>query len=151
MQSVRVSVPSSLNIISRFPSSSSHAKLELLGRARIPNALHVCRDSREVAKQSYKLSFGLKGFSQPGGSSWKVEPKIYFSFDRDILFIDTEGFRPCDSLRGMSYEMLRAEAVRFHCLVNQVQDLARVRRLAAWECFRWSVCNGSRPMRVVWW
>lgn len=124
---------SSLHPVSRFLSPAIHAKLELLGRARIPIALHVCRDSREVAKEVYKLSFGLKGFSQPGGSSWEVEPKIYFSFDRDTLFIDTEGVRPCDSLRWMSFEMLRAEANRFHCLVWQVQDLAKVRTLAAWK------------------
>jgi hypothetical protein len=124
---------SCLHQVSRFLSPAIHAKLELLGRARIPIALHVCRDSREVAKEVYKLSFGLKGFSQPGGSSWEVEPKTYFSFDRDTLFIDTEGVRPCDSLRGMSFEMLRAEANRFHCLAKQVQDLAKVRTLAAWE------------------
>jgi 2EXR family len=124
---------SSLHQVSRFLSPAIHAKLELLGRARIPIALHVCRDSREVAKEVYELSFGLKGFSQPGGSSWMVEPKIYFSFDRDTLFIDTEGSRPCGSLRGMSFEMLRAEAHRFHCLAKQVQDLAKVRTLAAWE------------------
>jgi hypothetical protein len=124
---------SSLHQVSRFLSPAIHAKLELLGRPRIPIALHVCRDSREVAKEVYELSFGLKGFSQPGGSSWKVEPKIYFSFDRDTLFIDTEGFRPHGSLRGMSFEMRGAEAHRFHCLAKQVQDLAMVRTLAAWE------------------
>jgi hypothetical protein len=71
-----------------------------------------------------------------------VEPKIYFSFDRDTLFIDTEGFRPCDSLRGISFEMLRAEAHRFHCLAKQVQDLAQVRTLAAWEYLPMVVVHG---------
>jgi hypothetical protein len=107
--------------------------VQRLGRARIPVALHVCSDSREEAKEVYRLSFGLKGISTSQGSRWEVEPKIYFDFSRDILFLDTEGYRPCNSLRGMSFEVLRAEAKRFHCLVECVQDLREVKRLVAWE------------------
>lgn len=81
----------------------------------------------------YQLSFGLNGISSPQGSRWEVEPKIYFDFARDILFLDTEGYRPCNDLRGMSFETLRAEAKRFHCLVERVQDLWQVRKLVAWE------------------
>jgi hypothetical protein len=51
----------------------------------------------------------------------------------DDSFIDMEGYRPCNNLRGMSFEALRKEAKRFHEVVDRVQNLRRVRGLAAWE------------------
>jgi hypothetical protein len=112
-----------------------------LGRARIPVALHVCTDSRQVARKFYRPSFGLEGRSQQG-SRWRVEPKVYFDFERDVLFLDAEGCRPCEGLSGMSAEMLAAEAKRFHGLTEQVKDLGKVRHLVAWEYL---------PMVAVYW
>ncbi|KAE9379350.1 hypothetical protein N431DRAFT_308550, partial [Stipitochalara longipes BDJ] len=113
--------------------SGQGEEVKSISRARIPVALHVCRNSRDVAKKVYKLSFGLKKISGYHMIRGSVEPKVYFSFDRDILFIDTEHTRPCEGLRGISVETLRTEAKRFHSLIALVQDLGEVQRLAAWE------------------
>jgi hypothetical protein len=88
--------------------------------------------------------------SEDGRTRWEVEPKVYFCFERDVLFVDTENRRPCEGLRGMSYEMLLQEAKRFHSLTKHVKDLGRVRELAVWEYLPMVALHWGRknPWRV---
>jgi hypothetical protein len=75
-------------------------------RAAIPNLLHVCQESRQVALEWYQLSFGsgrpeaytsttltsLDGISKTVmiRNSF-ASPRTYFDFSRDVLFAGCEG------------------------------------------------------------
>lgn len=46
--------------------------------ASIPELLHTCRDSRqELVRRGYRLAFG----------TWSAGPRIWFHFERDVLFL----------------------------------------------------------------
>ena len=49
--------------------------------ARIPTALHVCKESRQQALKVYQLSF----------KSTTGEARVYFNFECDVLHIDMDG------------------------------------------------------------
>jgi hypothetical protein len=93
----------------------------------------VCRTSREVALTVYQLSFGVENLPVTGNVRCTIEPKVYFSFERDILFLDTEYRRMCAGYRGLSNKLMRKEAKRLHTLLGHVQGLDEVQSLAAWE------------------
>ncbi|CZR61303.1 uncharacterized protein PAC_11199 [Phialocephala subalpina] len=85
-------------------------------RAQVPPLLHVCRESRAVAMKHYTLSFGGLSYGYlskvPKSDNWedlrfqivnKLPPRVYFNFDRDILYFrgnwnkDVEGEWGCFS------------------------------------------------------
>lgn len=53
----------------------------------------------------YRLSFGLKlkSKAEDGRKGWEVEPKVWFCFERDVLCIDTECWRPCEGVEGVEW------------------------------------------------
>jgi len=71
--------------------------------AKTPAILHVCRESRKVGLQFYKLGFNLE-----------LEKPIYFDFDRDIVHVK------CDEKGESNY------ALRFYYLVSGFINLSLI-------------------------
>lgn len=85
-------------------SYSKHQKLihwpyQLFSGAVIPNLLHICRESRELALKWYKLSFGLSHLSYSYKRRLGTGNRVYFDWSQDWLYVQCSNCRGsgCDS------------------------------------------------------
>ncbi|KAE8451998.1 hypothetical protein EG329_002163 [Mollisiaceae sp. DMI_Dod_QoI] len=114
---------------------------EYRSAARIPTALHVCRESRKLAQRSYSLSFG---------PSIEDSGRIYFDKEIDVVFLSCCRFRHFSELTrffmstsdivnirhlsicGKMFETVLLESLAFSdVLVKRLENNMRIQSLTS--------------------
>ena len=100
-------------------SYSKHHKLNhwpyrLFSGALIPNLLHVCRESRELALKWYKLSFGPSDRFYSHKRGQNIGNRMYFDWSQDWLYVQ------CNSCRGSGCDSSESSLCGV-CMLMRVQ------------------------------
>ncbi|KAL5313646.1 hypothetical protein ACEPPN_018067 [Leptodophora sp. 'Broadleaf-Isolate-01'] len=109
--------------------------------AAIPNLLHLCGESRQVALEWYTASFGpdydfLRANRMYDWSGW--EHKVYFDWGRDELYVQ------CDNCRGSGCYSRHPEGCGLYFV--EAEQRTRIKRLV----FEFSGCETVIRHPFIW-